>query len=181
MTGDNAIRLAYLCHEIEIIANKQSAGKGPAEELVIASYPENQTPPVIVQIPIIHRIIVESYWRIIYTGAPVVSGSRTLQMQWSNVNVEVPKNRSIQWILEKHLYRDHDGDHDQTVMNLERGDFLPPITDFRKYYQSSSHIFLKPNNGLQGIARLDSMAFDENGVGVQPINIANEEVDIALE
>jgi hypothetical protein len=124
-SGNNAIRLSYLSCETDITANKEAVSKGPAEEIVIASYPENQEPPTLVNISIIHKIIAERYWRITYSGATVVTGSCTLHVGSTDVRVEAPEARTISWVLEKHRYHDTDGDHREQVMSLFTGTSLP--------------------------------------------------------
>ena len=136
---------------------------------------------MLVHIPITHKINPEGYWRITYSGAPVVSGSRTLHVGTTSVKVEVPQTRNISWVLEKHRYHDNDGNHCEKVMSLYTGATLPATTDYRKFYDSSSDAYFKPGNGMTGIAQLDAMAFEDNGNVVQPLNIANEEVDQSME
>lgn len=179
--GESTIRLSYLGCNTDLTATRTPTGKGPATELVIATVVEEENgTPVMLQIPITHKIQAEGYDRITYS-APVVSGSYTLHVGGSAVKVETGTGYEIQQIQEKHKYRDTNGTYLEQFMTEDTGPTIPPSSDILKYFDSTDDRFFRPGLGLEGIARLDVIAFEGDAGPVFPLALTNEEVDQDLE
>ncbi len=180
--GDNSFELEYLAEKTEFTATKEQVITSQALETVVATYPANQIPPVIIPLSIQHKLRA-IYWRIVYENVDVLSGSYTLQLEKSTAMIEVfeDPNRTIAWHNEFHRYEDDEDVYDDGIMPELTGDQLPPITLHRKYNESTSSRFLQPGIGLTSIATLDNITFSEGGMQVQPYTLTNESVDQSLE
>jgi len=177
--GENFVRLSYSGCNIDITVTKSPIPKGSATEIAVAWMPaEPGYPPV--PYAISHEIIAERYYRITYT-VPVISGSRTLLIGSSDVRVETDAAHPMAVIIEKHRYDDSEGSYCNKDMTMYTGDTIPQTTNYRKFFESSDNKFMKPNNGLKGIAKIWSIAFDEESGLVYPIWLENSEADQNLE
>ena len=171
--GSSEITLSYLGCETIVKVNKEGVGKGPAEEIIIATIPVD---PGWVHWPISHRLT-EGYARITYS-APVLPDSYTLHVGGSHVTLEADSSVTINWAHEKHRYHDDNGTYNEQTMTLYTGGpTLPPTTAYRKFYDSTDDRFFRPGKNLEGIAQMDSVQLD----GILPLNLANENVDQELE
>jgi len=173
--GGSSIVLSYNGGQTALAVEKQAVSAGPAEEIVIATVPVGPDQGW-VNYPITHQLR-EAYWRITYSGAPVVPGSYTLQARGSVVSLEADPQVTINAADERHRYHDADRTYPEEPMALVTGETLPATTAYRKWYDLCSDRFFKPGNALQGIAQVESVRLD----GQLPLNLANEEIDQSLE
>lgn len=179
--GDSTIRLSYLGSKTDLTATRTPTGKGPATELVIATIVEEENEQqVILPIPITHTLQAEGYDRITYS-ASVVSGSYFLRVGGAAVKVETGPGYEIHLLHEKHKYQDNNGTYLEQFMTEDTGPTFPQSSDTLKYFDSTDDRFFRQGFGLEGIARLDVIAFEGDAGPVFPIALTNEEVDQDLE
>ena len=178
LNGQNPISLYYLGCSNNFSVTKTGISQGPSEDISIAWMPADQgLPPV--PYAIAHQITAERYYRIEY-DLPLIEGSYDLVIGSTDTKVEADASVVIGLAIEKHRYVDSSETYLNTQMDIVTEPTIPPTTDYRKYFASSASLFMKSGESLTGICKLESIAFNDNGL-VFPILITNDEVVQSLE